>query len=93
MAALDDAEPAIRVTAMKAAANIIWKTTSAIPRLIEFTRSASATEREAAAFALGQFGVAASNAVPAISSLFDDDIPRVRAAATNALLRITVPVN
>jgi len=88
MTALDDPDPAIRLTAIKAVGEISWKTAGAIPRLVQFTRSDVTGEREAATSALAQFGLRASDAAPAIVLLLNDAEPKVRAAATNALGRI-----
>jgi HEAT repeat protein len=93
MIALDDSDPAIRLTAIRAVGAMNWKTRAAIPRLIEFARSPAAIEREAAVVALAEFGSRASNGVPAITLLLEDSELRVRAAATNALGRINSPAN
>jgi len=93
IAALDDPDPAIRITAMRAVGQLTWKTGAAIPRLTEFTRSAHQLERKTSVWALAQFGARASNAIPALTLLLDDPDPEVRKAATGALTQIDPPPN
>jgi HEAT repeat protein len=91
--ALDDPDPEVRLAAIRAVAEINWRTAVAIPRLEEFTRSTNPRERKRSAWALAQFGSRASNTVSSITVLLDDSDLEVRKAATNALAEINPPAN
>ncbi len=60
-----------------------------VPALIEALKDKAADIRLGAAVGLGSFGDKAKDAIPALKLLDHDSDPRVRAAATKALSRIS----
>jgi len=59
-----------------------------VPALANKLEAADAATRTRMLFALGQFGIRAQSALPAVKHLLEDKDLRVRAAATNALQAI-----
>jgi HEAT repeat protein len=90
-AALEDPALELRTSAIFAVSQVSWKTPDLVPHLISLTATGSLAERLAAVNALGQYRAQASNSLPALIGIWQDPIPELRLAATNAAQRLSQP--
>lgn len=85
---LQDADPAVRVEAVKRLANKRGDAAVAVPALTEALRDSNPFVRRDAAVALGHFGTDAKSAVPSLRTALKDREGSVRRAAAVALKQL-----
>jgi HEAT repeat protein len=84
--ALNDADDNVRRGSLHALTRI--GPAAVVPALIEALKHREANRREQAAFALGQFGAVARDALPALRTAMTDPAPLVRVSAAQALWHV-----
>ena len=89
LAALTDAEPGVRLAAIKALSEVGAKAQPAIPVLVVELKSSDPALREWSARTLGRIGNAATDTAPSLRPLLQDPVDSVRIAAREALEGIT----
>jgi HEAT repeat protein len=91
VAALEDPAPPVRVAALRVLDRLGQRPRHALPALAGGLSHESPTVREWSARVLGNLGTNATSVLPQLERLRQDPTPAVRAAATEAVARITSP--